>query len=165
MLELDNTEPSHQSPGEAVTLKPADFNAQCLVVRFIFSDASGYFPPPLNEALKIPGTGPGLINGHSFSWRTRHHPSLLSQAPRRRGGRGKPRSLPSSVLFPDHCGSVVLCVRFEVPCGSTGFRPLLGTSRQALLCSLSHWHFLAGESQPGFQNGSRTEHVITVLHV
>lgn len=28
-----------------MTLKPADFSAQCLVVRFIFSDASGYFPP------------------------------------------------------------------------------------------------------------------------
>ena len=86
----------------------------------MFSDTNGFLffsPSSCEQALKISGIRPVLINGSSFSWSTRHHPTPLSWAPRRRGERGKSGPLRFPFLLLDRYGSVLVCVSFEVLCG------------------------------------------------
>lgn len=60
-----------------------------------------------------------------------------------KGKRGKPGFLSFSVLFPERCGSVLVCVSFEVLCGSIAFR----------LCSLGGIGWLCSTLLPHARHG------------
>lgn len=136
--------------------------AQCLIAGFLFSDANGFgFFSPSELDFK------NIRNWASIGkWQFLHleyeaSPHVTESSSLQEGKRGK-RGSP--FFFPACCGSLLVCVRFEMLYGSIGFRHRsMGCIGR--LCSVFFPNALRGGICQGFQNWSCTEHVIAALHI